>query len=153
MKDGVTVVAMILIGSFVIDRLTTTLLFLLSFVPAWSRRFVDPALVPDPAARNAAERRQKFAYFCIAIPIAAGLLYLYPGILVLTALGIPVRTIWADRFFTLLALVGGSDRIAAIVGSPGSAKTSKPPESPIRVTGTLTLEDDRSGKGTSPRNP
>lgn len=152
MKDGVTVVAMILIGSFVIDRLATALLFLLSFFPPWSRRFVDPTLVADSAERNAAERRQKLAYFFFAIAIAIVLVRTYPEILVLSALGIRASA-WADRFFTLLALVGGSDRIAAIVGSPGSAKNQKPPESPIRVTGTLTLEDGGSGRGANPRNP
>jgi hypothetical protein len=72
--------------------------------------------------------------------------------LVLSALGIH-GSAWADRFFTLLALVGGSDRIAEILGSPGATKSEMPAEPPIGVTGTLMLKDGGSARGASCRNP
>ncbi len=151
-KSGLTVIAMVLIGSFVIDRLTSALIFLLSFSPGWSRRFVDGTLAADSVARSAAERKQKLMYFVFAIAIAILLVLAYPQMLVLKSLGIQ-GNVWADRFFTLLVLVGGSDRIAAILGSPGSVRGEKPAETPIRVSGTLMLEDRDSVREASPRNP
>ena len=41
--DGVTVLAVILIASFAIDRIVTGTLIVLSFIPIWNRWFPDPS--------------------------------------------------------------------------------------------------------------
>jgi hypothetical protein len=130
---------MVLLGAFAIDRIVTALLFLLDFIPSWRRIFPDPALAADVSSRSAAEKRLKLVYFAFAIPIGVLLIRSYPKALLLTALGIPASA-FADHLFTLLVLVGGADRISELLGS-SAIKGSQSSEAPIRVTGTLTLEE------------
>ena len=142
--SGSIVVAMVLLGAFAIDRIVTALLFLLDFIPSWRRIFPDPALAADVSSRSAAEKRLKLVYFAFAIPIGVLLIRAYPKALLLAALGITASA-FADHLFTLLVLVGGADRISELLGS-SALKAGQSAEAPIRVTGTLTLEEGAAGR-------
>ena len=133
--DPVTLLAAIAIAAFAIDRTVTALLFLSSYV--W--RSADPALV-SPDARVQAERSYKLAYFVLACALALAV-YFYGKLSVFSVLGFPHNPA-LDAFITMLVLVGGSDRISALLKVPDAGKTSKPPAEPIQITGTVTLVGD-----------
>ena len=128
-----------MIASFAIDRIVTGMLFLLSFSKQWSRRFPDPELVADSAARLSARNKQKLIYFCFAgalvIPLMAG----YGQVRLLAALGFPTNFI-IDMIVTGLILMGGSDRIAELLKMPGAPGVKKPEVQPITIKGSLVLE-------------
>ena len=142
--DGVTAVAVVLIASFAIDRIVTGILFLLGFLGAWKRRFPDPSLQEDPAARADAEKRQKLLYFCLAgllsIPLLAGL----GKVRILAAVGFQTDPIF-DIIVTGLILMGGSDRVAELLKMHGGGVEKSEPR-PITINGKLVLE----GGGPSP---
>ena len=133
--DPVTLLAAIAIAAFAIDRTVTALLFLLSYV--W--KSADPALVPVDV-RVQAERSYKLAYFLLACALAL-VVYFYGKLSVFSVLGFPHNPV-LDAFITMLVLVGGSDRISALLKIPDPGKTSKPPAEPIQITGTVTLVGD-----------
>jgi hypothetical protein len=135
--SGTTVVAMVLIGAFAIDRIVTVLLFLLALSPGWRRRHPDPRTLAEPE-RSDAERGEKVRYFGLAVPIGLLILVFYPKALLLQALGIPAN-VAVDRLFTLLVLVGGADRITELLGSSAKDRARESADSPIKVEGTLKL--------------
>lgn len=135
--SGTTVVAMVLIGSFAIDRIVTILLFLLELSPGWRRGHPDPQTL-EGAPRSDAERAAKVRYFALAIPIGFLILVAYPEALLLKALGISA-SVGVDRLFTLLVLVGGADRITELLGSSAKDRARESTEAPIKVEGTLKL--------------
>src|SRR5262249_29488876 len=63
---GVSVIAVVLLLSFGIDRLVTGILFVLSWSKRWRELCPDPAEAADAQERVAAERKQKTAYFVFA---------------------------------------------------------------------------------------
>ena len=137
--DGITVIAIVLVASFAIDRIVTGVLFLLSFSKRWSSRFPDPELVTEPAARVKARNKQKLIYFCLAgalgIPVLAG----YGQVRLLGALGFPTHFL-IDTIATGLILMGGSDRIAEMLKMPGAPGVKKAEAQPITIKGSLVLE-------------
>ena len=133
--DGVTAIALILIASFAIDRIVTAALFLLSFVIPW----LDPGSVESLGARARAEKLYKLVYVTIAGVLAVGVVAQYGGIRLLSALGMASDPL-LDTLLTGIVLVGGSDRIAALLKLPGAPDAERAPP-PIQITGKLTLED------------
>ena len=137
--DGVSAVAAVLIASFAVDRIVTAILFLLSYSPAWKRKFPAPAAKPEGEQRDQAAKNLKLAYFCLcaalAIPVIAGV----GKIRILAALGFPTNQ-YIDILVTGLVLVGGSDRVADMLklGSPGEGKGEA---KPIAIKGEITLTD------------
>ena len=148
--DGVTLLAVIVIGAFAIERITNGIVFLLDMFNFtwWRRMSPDPASLTDPIARAAAERRHTLAYFVLAF--ALGLVLTGFGRLrVLNAVG--VETTWYfDVVLTALILVGGADRVAELLKVPGARGGNKPVERPVQVTGTLVLEDATAKKVVTP---
>ena len=144
--DGVSAIAVVLIASFAIDRIVTGSLFLLSFLPAWSRIFPDPKLFEDDdtVARARAQKKQKLLYFALAGLLAIPLLAWFGGVRIFSVIGFPEINPILDTIITGLILVGGSDRVAAIMrmmgGASGAAEKSE--ARPIEVTGKLVLEDE-----------
>ncbi len=127
--DGVSAIALILIGSFAIDRIVTALMFLLSFVK----------LAPEPAN----DRKYKLMYYSLATALAAVILY-YGHLRVLSAMKIEIDPL-VDMVITGIVLVGGADSIAGLLKVPaGDAPEAKP--QPIEVTGKLMLDDGASQK-------
>lgn len=138
--DGITVIAIVLMASFAIDRIVTGALFLLSFSGQWARRFPDPDAVIDPAERVRARNRQKLLYFCFAAVLAVPVLAGYGRVRILAALGFPTNALF-DVILTGLILVGGSDRVADILKLPGARGAEKPEPKPITIQGTLVVEE------------
>ena len=138
--DGITVIAILLVASFAIDRIVTGALFLLSFSDRWTRRFPDPDAVIDPAERVRARNRQKLLYFCFAAVLALPVLAGYGRVRILAALGFPTNAVF-DVILTGLILVGGSDRVADILKLPGARGAEKPEPKPITIQGTLVVEE------------
>jgi hypothetical protein len=136
----ITVVAMILIGSFAIDRIVTALLFLLSF-----------AGLPDPAtaakaARPEVEKKYKLWYFTVAGILAIIVLAYYGNIRVLAGLGYPPNpNPLLDAFLTGIVLVGGADRLAGMKPVGASLPDESEPK-PLQITGQLVLVDSTPGK-------
>jgi hypothetical protein len=140
--DGVTAIALILIASFAIDRIVTATMFLLSFVvPS-----LDPASIESPGARARAEKLYKLVYVTTGAVLAVVVVAHYGGVRILSALGMAPDPL-LDTVLTGVVLVGGSDRIAALLklaGAPDGERAAPPP--PIQITGRLTLEDSTTAK-------
>jgi hypothetical protein len=134
--SGTTVVAMVLIGAFAIDRIVTILLFLFELSPGWRLRHPDPRTLAEPQ-RSDAERSQKVRYFALAIPIGLLAVRSFKPRL-LEAIGIQASD-GLNWLFSLLVLVGGADRITELLGSSAKDRARESAEAPIKVEGTLTL--------------
>lgn len=143
--DGVTLLAVIVIGSFAIERISKAILFLLSLSAAWRRRFPDPALSTDPAARADAERKHLFIYYTVAGVLGLLVLAGYGNVRILHAVGIETNP-YFDAILTGLILVGGADRVGDLVKVPGSRGSERPPDRPVQITGTLVLQEGATKK-------
>jgi hypothetical protein len=86
-STGLTVITLILVLSFAIDRVVAGLMFLLSFSNAWSRKYPEPTLLESSLDRFNAERRRKLVYFVFASILAFGVLIFADQVRVLSALG------------------------------------------------------------------
>jgi hypothetical protein len=139
--DGVTAIALILIASFAIDRIVTATMFVLSFAIPW----LDPASIESPGARMRAEKLYKLVYVATAAVLAVGVVAHYGGVRILAALGMAPDPV-LDTILTGIVLVGGSDRIAALLKLPGASGGEPAPPPPIQITGKLTLEDGTTAK-------
>ena len=60
--DPMKVIGIILIASFLLDRIVAGLFFLLEFNGRWRNFLPDPDSIPDPQARAAAARKRKLVY-------------------------------------------------------------------------------------------
>jgi hypothetical protein len=142
MDSGIQVAAMIVIASFVIDRVTGGTFFVLSLFDGWNRIFPDPAIVENPGDKFAAQKRSKIIYYTFVAMLASIFVYTF-NIGVLKALKLGGIELWMDQIFSVLVLMGGSDQIAALLKAPHAGKaletTTRNP--PIEVTGKLILED------------
>lgn len=141
--DGISAIAVILIASFAIDRIVTGLLFLLSFFRPWAQRFPEPA-TRDGEERFGAERKHKLAYFVFAGALAL-FLCLYGNLRIFHASGFQVPE-WLDAIVTGLLLMGGADRMAALLNLGGGGGESKSSQQPIQITGKITLEQPANKK-------
>jgi len=148
--DGVTLLTVIVIGAFAIERITSGIVYFLdTFNFTWWRRISpDPAALADPVARANADRRHTFAHFALAF--ALGLVLTGFGKLrVLNAVG--VETTWYfDVVLTALILVGGADRVAELLKVPGARGGDRAADRPVQVTGTLVLEDGAAKRVATP---
>ena len=134
--DPVTLLAAIAIAAFAIDRTVSAFLFLMSYV--W--RPGDPASLQG-AERVQAERSYKFVYFFLACVLALGVFF-FGKLSVFSVLNFPPNRL-LDAFITMLVLVGGSERISALLKIPDAGKMeSQPSAPPIQITGTVTLVGD-----------
>ena len=150
--DGVSAIAVIVIASFAVDRIVTGSLFLLSFVPFWTRVFPDPKLLAekeDAVQRVKADKKQKFLYFTLAALLAIVVLAWFGGVRVFSVMGFPNINPVLDTIVTGLILIGGSDRVSAVMKMMGASGTAEKVEArPIEITGRLVLDED---KGQAPQ--
>lgn len=140
--DGVSALALLLLGAFVIERAVSGALFVLPTL----RLLPDPAQVEDPAARAAVERRYTYLRFFLSGALVAAVLWQWRSLRILalfSQLSAAVPS-WLDPVVTWVVLMGGADRISAFVKLPaGGAGAQKRDEQPIEVRGRLTLDDSR----------
>jgi hypothetical protein len=85
--SGLTVITVLVVLAFAIDRITAGILFLLSFDTLWNKKFPEPILQETVAGRLAAEKRQKLIYFVYAASLAVLILFFADQVRVLNALG------------------------------------------------------------------
>jgi hypothetical protein len=142
--DVVSVTAMLVLAAFALERVTTGVLFLLSFYSPWEARFREPARIADADARSHAERRNRLAYFTIAGGMALFVVLLSPEIRVLYAMDMTAPVI-LDVGLTWLVLVAGSDRIGDLV-QDGRIGAVEKPSKPIQIEGRVTLVDSSEAK-------
>lgn len=124
--SGLTVITLILVLSFAIDRIVAASLFLLSFSGGWNRRFPEPTLLESPRERFNAEKRQKLIYFFFATILAVGILIFADHVRVLTALGF--RSTKPDV---------GANANQSPTPTASPAQTPSPPPSPSPPPGSL----------------
>ncbi|MCP4266119.1 MAG: hypothetical protein GY777_11190 [Candidatus Brocadiaceae bacterium] len=144
--DGISAIVVILIASFAVDRIVTGLLFLLSFIKPWNRTFPSPATTKDAFEHDSAVKRKKLIYFAFA-GILAGLIVYYGEIGIFKALSFKDASTIMDYIVTGLILMGGSDRIAAVIlksSVTSRAKTST--SEPVEITGKLILTGEGGKK-------
>ena len=171
-NNPVSLLVMIVLAAFVIDRIVAGLLFLLSFSPSWNRRFPDAAAIDNSDARRQIEKKQKLAYFILASFFALVFLLSFKQVGVLKALGFqavestptsvasstaaappatldpaidPAGRTLGDFLVTWLILVGGAENIARLLKSQGDFGQAQKESQPIEITGKLTLEDRSKG--------
>jgi len=155
--DGVSVVALLLLAAFVIERVVSAVLFVLPTVGICLEA-TQIEVVPSQteAERQRHElwlkqrerRRQRtIAYlrFFLSGAFAAAIIWQYPTLQVLHLFGLKPAN-WLDWLVTGVVLLGGAERIAAFVKPPQAVPQGKAKEPPVEVTGTLTLEDGRVPK-------
>ena len=144
MDTSIQVAAMVVIASFVIDRVAGGVFFLLSLFPFWNRWCPDPATVSDANEKLTAQKNRKLLYYSFVALLAAVIVAQF-DLRVLDAL--QLRGVkpgpWQDALFSVLVLMGGSDQVAGLLKSPhaGKAVDLSATQKPIEVTGKLTLDD------------
>jgi hypothetical protein len=145
--DGISLLVLVLIASFAVDRIVRATLFLLGLFDFWRRRVPDPDEAPGDAA---ALRRHRIAYVLMAAPLALLALGWVGKVRILTALGFAQVDPWIDTLFTGLLVIGGADRTEAILqkfGAGGGGEAART-TTPLEITGRVILEE--SGKTGNP---
>lgn len=148
--DGLSIIALILVASFAIDRIVRGLLFVLSYVPRWVRLVPDPN---DPDTPFARRRHFQLAYFCLAAFLGIIVLAWYGGVRVLAAMGFAGVHPVLDTLITGLILVAGAERTESLLRTLGAEGPAAPPEqdtTPIQIIGTLVLDGDRQEDRSAP---
>ncbi|HXT19640.1 MAG TPA: hypothetical protein VN923_02710, partial [Thermoanaerobaculia bacterium] len=141
--DGVSALALLVLASFVIERVVSGVLFVLPTL----RLLPDLAQLEEPAARARTERRHTYFRFFLSAALAAVILWQWPSLRILALFSQLSAAVppWLDPVVTWVVLMGGADRIAALVKLPGGGSApAKREEPPIEVRGRLTLDDSRT---------
>jgi hypothetical protein len=146
--DGITALAAILIASFVVERLSTGILFLLSLRHAWN--LPDPDTLEEGPLRTAALKKRKLWNFGLSMLLGGVVIAWYGNVRLLQAIGFPDAPQVLDIAFTGLLLTAGSDRVAAIVKLPEGLGSGKKAEKPVQITGTLVLKEGSEKKLSTP---
>jgi hypothetical protein len=142
--DGVSALALLLLSSFVVERVVSAALFVLPTLGV----LPDPARVEAPSERAAVERKYTYFRFFLSAILAAAILWQWPSLRILALFSQLSGQVpgWLDPAITWVVLLGGADRIAAMVKLPSGPAVEKTEEQPIAVTGKLTLDDGRAPK-------
>ncbi len=134
--DGVTALTILFLGSFLVDRVASALLFLLYL----------SGYLPESGAGTEKQRRQArasalMAYYLFAIVATVGLLTLFQNFHLFRSLGFTDMPSLVDKSLTGIILVVGAERVAGwlkLPGTPGAESAA-----PVYVTGEMTLREDR----------
>ena len=128
--SGITVLTLVVVLSFAIDRVVAATMFLLSFSGAWGRKFPEPTLIKSRAERFHAERSRKLIYFAFASILAVLVLLVADQVRVLTALG-----------FKSIHRTQTSGNVSTL---PGTSPSPSPSPSPGVAGAPSATETDRS---------
>jgi len=135
--DGVSVTALMALAAFAVERVTTGILFLLSYWQTWQGAFPDPEDLGDPRQIAQAQRKSKLAYFLLAGALVLLVVGLSPQLRILTALDMQAPAP-LDIGLTCLVLVAGSDRIGEFLKRDGGASAEKASK-PVEIVGRVQL--------------
>jgi|SRR5215469_6092456 len=158
--DPMKVIGIILIASFLLDRIVAGLFFLLEFSERWRRFLPDPNSVSEAKERAAATRKSKLVYSAFVGVLGTAVIAWYLNIRLLTLTNLLTKDpdnaffqphALLDIFLTGLILVGGADRIAEalkLLGGPSTSSplTEKSASQPIEITGKLILEREKEAE-------
>ncbi len=86
--DTGSAIALSAVLAFVIDRVVSTALFLLSFNHAWSRRCPDPGFQEPGRSKLEAEKKQKLIYLIMAVVLSLLVILSFGRMSLLPALGV-----------------------------------------------------------------
>jgi len=136
--DGVSVTAMMALAAFAVERVTTGILFLLSFWGLWRAEYPDPDTLTDPEKIARAKRKNKLAYFVLAGALVFVVVKWSPEIRMLHALDLTAPTP-LDIALTCLVLVAGSDRIGDFLKGAGGGGEVEKASKPVEIVGRLQL--------------
>ena len=143
--NALSILLLIFVLSFAIERVVRAALFLLSFIGPWSRWLVDPRMIDEPVERSKAENRQKLVY-TIALGILGFVVVVaFSGVRIIEILASDKMDVneYLDMLATGIILIGGSDfvgRLLQISGVENIGAGSTTSTQPIEITGKLTLE-------------
>jgi len=142
--DGVSALALLLLSSFVIERIVSGALFVLPTLGV----LPDLAQVDSKTARAAAQRKYTYVRVFLSGALVAALLAQWKTLSVLGLFSQLSGQVppWLDPTVTWVVLMGGADRIAAFVKLPAGTAPEPQADPPIQVAGTLVLDDHRAAK-------
>ncbi len=138
--DPATLAALLIVASFAIDRLVSGCLFLLTYFQILR----DPAAITESSVQRRAEQRQKFLYYFLAAVLASVVVANYEVARVMRALGFQPYNLPLDFIVTVTVLLGGADRVAALLQSKPAEPPRETATQPIEITGKVTLEEGPS---------
>jgi hypothetical protein len=147
--DPIKAIGVILIASFLIDRVVNAAFFLLSFSAAWRHWLPDPASVTDPLAVPALVRKRTLVYSITAGILATVVLAWYLDIRILALTGLdpldPKTKLhghpYLDALLTGLIVAAGAERIADALKMLGAPLPDSAGAKPLAITGKLVIED------------
>ena len=147
--DPIKAIGVILIASFLIDRVVNGGFFLLSFSAAWRCFLPDPESVADPVAATTAARKRKLVYSTAAGVLATMVIAWHLDIRILALTGLdpldPTTKLhhhpYLDTLLTGLIVMAGAERIAEALKMLGAPVPESASAKPLVITGKLVLED------------
>ena len=131
-RDPVTALTTLVLAAFLIERVASAVTFLF-FRPGLTRR------PPDEAARSDWNRQVLYFSVC-AILAAVALSTVLPAEQLLANLGLTLKPPFETAVLFAL-LVGGADRISALVKAPEASHSREATAPPLEVRGTIRLDD------------
>ena len=146
--SGISVLVLILILSFALERVVKAFLFLLSYVPIWCRFAPDPRMIDNVIERIRAEKKQKLIYTLIVAILGGILVNVYPDIRLIQNLVGETTNPYLDMIVTVIVLLAGSDIVGRLLNISGIGEMDTGAAStrsePIEITGKLILEDQNN---------
>jgi len=144
--DPMRAIALILIGSFALDRIIAGLFFLLSY-NSDLRKLLDPSAISDPEKQARAKRNYRLLYAIFGWYLGSVVMAGYMHIRLFSSTVVPGSEFIGkypllDIFLTGLVLMAGADRLAEALKLLGGSGVSKQKEAPIEVRGKLVLEQE-----------
>jgi hypothetical protein len=140
--NAINLAAMIVLASFVIERVKAGTLFVLAGSKAWKRIFPDSSELKDEALRRA-QRRQKLLEFCLTGALVMAVLLAFPSLRVFAVLGLDPNDL-LDLALTWLILTTGSDKLGEFLKG---GEIAKPEPAPVRIVGDVRLiEAEKPGQ-------
>ena len=142
--DPMRAIALILIGSFAVDRIVAGLFFLLSY-SSDLRKSLDPSAVKDPEKQAEATRNYRLLYAIFGGYLGTVVMAGYMHIRLFASTDVPGSEFIGqypllDIFLTGLVLLGGADRLGEVLRMLGSSGAPEKKEAPLEIKGKLILE-------------
>lgn len=145
--DGISALTLILIASFAIDRVTTWALLVLSAFG------VAPDLAETGNTDPRSAKKYKLLYFAFSALLAISIVWL-ADLRLLSALGVESskwQGSWLDAVVTVIVLLGGADRVAALIGMHSEVRAAAASDGEqVQVTGKLVVEEQPVSKAATP---